>query len=137
VTDNVRKPPRKKDSLLAHCLLRATLASQPADVEHLSKWAALRAVAKVTPMASRVAAFVVMWAVAMREEGLDSYSITKYQRYWKENERQAYRLQEDFRELWPEYETPNELACQLLDQIDGRISKREVVSLPVHLQVVA
>jgi hypothetical protein len=32
---------------------------------------------------------------------------TEYLRYWNENERLApYRLQNEFRDLWPEFETP-------------------------------
>jgi hypothetical protein len=69
---------------------------------------------KVTPKASRVAGFITLWATAMRIEERDSFSITEYQRYWNESERQAYRRQVEFRELWPEYETPNELANQIL-----------------------
>lgn len=92
---------------------------------------------KVTPKASRVAAFIVQWAVGMRDEGHDEYSITEYQRYWSENERQAYRLQKEFRELWPEYETPNELARQLVKYLDGRIGKLDAASLPMKLQVTA
>ena len=37
-------------------------------------------------------------------------------RFWKETERNAYRLQREFRELWPEFETPNELAGRLLGE---------------------
>jgi hypothetical protein len=97
----------------------------------------MRVGVKVTPKASRVAAFIVQWAVGMRDEGQDEYSITQYQRYWSENERQAYRLQKEFRELWPEYETPNELAWQLVKYLQGRISPRDVASLPMKLQVTA
>ena len=52
--------------------------------ERLSKWAALKAGAKVTPKAARVGAFIIFWAVAMKIEGLDEFSITEYQRYWHE-----------------------------------------------------
>jgi hypothetical protein len=107
------------------------------NAERLSKWSAMRVGVKVTPKASRVAAFIVQWAVGMRDEGQDEYSITEYQRYWSENERQAYRLQKEFRELWPEYETPNELARQLVQYLDGRIGGRDVASLPMKLQVTA
>ena len=107
------------------------------NAERLSKWSAMRVGVKVTPKASRVAAFIVQWAVGMRDEGEDEYSITEYQRYWSENERQAYRLQKEFRELWPEYETPNELARQLVKYLDGRVSTRDVASLPMKLQVTA
>lgn len=105
--------------------------------ERLSKWAAVKAVAKVTPKATRVASFIVMWAAAMLDEGVDQYSITEYQRYWIEGERQTYRLQSEFRELWPEFETPNELAQQILKQLDPSTSKREIAMLPMRLMVQA
>jgi hypothetical protein len=92
---------------------------------------------KVTPKSSRVATFIVLWSVAMVEESRDEYSITEYQRYWNEGERQAYRLQKEFRELWPEFETPNELARQVVELLDRKISKRDAASLPLNLQVTA
>lgn len=92
---------------------------------------------KVTPKASRVATFIVLWAVAMRDEKRDSYSITEYQRYWNENERQAYRVQREFRELWWEFETPDELARQVVKHLDAKVRKRDAASLPLKLQVTA
>ena len=91
--------------------------------------------AKVTPKASRVPSFIVQWAVAMRDEGVDEYSITEYQRYWYEGERQTYRLQKEFRELWPEFETPNELARQIVKYLDAKLSRREIATLPSTLQI--
>jgi hypothetical protein len=105
--------------------------------ERLSKWAALKAAARVTPKASRVAAFIVMWAVAMRDEAADEYSITEYQRYWSEGERQAYRAQGEFRDLWPEFDTPNEFARQIIKHLDARTSRRDIATLPSRLQVTA
>ena len=67
---------------------------------------------------------------ARRGRGRILNTAMEYQRYWSENERQAYRLQKEFRELWPEYETPNELARQLVEYLDGRVSTRDVASLP-------
>jgi hypothetical protein len=139
---------KKKDSILAHCIGRAVIAefggydlaveTLGEKAERLTKWGALKAVAKVTPKASRVGGFIVMWAVAMRDEGRDEYTITEYQRYWDESERQTYRLQKEFRELWPEYETPNELARQIVKLVDAKLaSKRQIVSLPTQLQMVA
>jgi hypothetical protein len=139
---------KKKDSILAHCIGRAVIAEFGGydlaverlgeKAEQLTKWGALKAVAKVTPKASRVGGFIVMWAVAMRDEGRDEYTITEYQRYWNESERQAYRLQREFRELWPEYETPNELALQIVKLVDAKLaSRRQIVSLPTQLQMVA
>lgn len=147
MTASVRKPDRRRDSLLAHCIARAVIHEQGGideavaaygpKAERLSKWAAVKAVAKVTPKATRVASFIVMWAAAMLDEGVDQYSITEYQRYWIEGERQTYRLQSEFRELWPEFETPNEFAQQILKQLDPSTSKREIAMLPMRLMVQA
>jgi hypothetical protein len=103
--------------------------------ERLSKWSALKFAAKVTPKVSRVSGFIIQWAIAMRDEDVEQYSITQYQKYWNEGERQAYRLQNEFREIWPEYETPHELASQIVVHLDGKLSKREIASLPMTLQV--
>ncbi|HEY7198260.1 MAG TPA: hypothetical protein VH306_13830 [Gaiellaceae bacterium] len=91
---------------------------------------------KATPKGSRVATFIILWATAMGVEGLDSLSITEFQRYWNENERRAYRLQNEFRELWPEYDTPNELARMLVDQV-GTARPAEVAMLPGKVHVTA
>jgi hypothetical protein len=136
----------KKDSVLAHCLVRALAHNEGGtdallerfgkDVEGVSKWAAVKAAAKATPLASRVAGFIVQWAVAMQMDEKDEYSITEYQRFWSENERKAYRLQAEFRHLWPEFETPNELAGQIAKYLDAkRMDKKDVATLPLRLQV--
>jgi hypothetical protein len=135
----------KTDSLLAHCLVRAVIAEEGGleaatqklgpRAERLSKWAAVKVAAKVTPKASRVAAFIVMWAAAMMDEQADEFSITAYERYWHEGERQTYRLQKEFRELWPEFETPNELARLVVRQVDEKLSKRDIATLPARLMV--
>lgn len=136
----------RRDSILAHCITRAVIDREggaEAAVEKYgvnsgaSKWDAIKLAARVTPKAGRVSGFIVAWAIGMRAAGTDEFSITEYQRYWHENERQAYRLQKEFRDLWPEYETPNELARQLVQWIDEKASKRDVVSMPTQLQVVA
>lgn len=97
--------------------LDSAKAKYDESAERWSTWSKLRAVTKATPMASRVATFTVCWAIAMQDEGSDGYSITEYMRYWNENERQAYRVQNEFRELWEEYGTPNELAQQILRKV--------------------
>jgi hypothetical protein len=98
----------------------------------VSNWAAARA----APKAVRVAGFIVAWAFAMREEGRAEYTITEYQRYWREGERQAYRSQKEFRELWPEFETPNELAAQIVKHVDGKLAK-DRGKLPLSVVVMA
>jgi hypothetical protein len=133
------------DTILGHCIARAVIgdaggldaakAKYGENAERWSTWSKLRAVTKATPKASRVASFIVCWAIAMQEEERDSYSITEYQRYWNENERQAYRLQNEFRDLWPEFETPNELAEQIVRHVKERLSKRDVAKLPTTLRV--
>ncbi len=126
----------KKDSLLAHCIARAVIHEQGGleaavakygpNAERMSKWRATATAVRVTPKASRVAGFIILWATAMRVDELDTFSITEYQRCWNESERQAYRRQVEFRELWPEYETPNELASQIVAYLRKRgESKRE------------
>jgi hypothetical protein len=141
VTKSVRD--KKRDSLLAHCLLRAMVAAlggwdkaearfEAGDLK-VNAWMGVKA----TPKASRVATFVVLWAIGMRDEGRDSYSITEYQRYWNEGERQAYRVQSEFRELWPEFETPNELARQIVRYLDVKVCKRDAATLPMKVQVTA
>jgi hypothetical protein len=142
-----RRPDPRKDSLLAHCIARTVIHEQGGieaatekygpTAERLSKWSAVKVVAKVTPKASRVAGFITMWGIAMMLEGRDDYSITEYERYWSEGERQTYRLQKEFRDLWPEFDTPNELASVILKQIDRKASKRDVATLPMRLMVTA
>jgi hypothetical protein len=76
----------------------------------------------------------------MRSEKRHEYTITEYARFWNETERQAYRLQREFRELWPEYETPNELAHQILKQTDLRLEDDALGKprpFPVSVQVTA
>lgn len=145
VTESVSKRDRRRDSLLAHCVARAVIHDQGGidtavemygpRAERLSKWAAVKAAAKVTPKASRVAAFIVMWAAAMMDEEAHEFSITEYERYWHEGERQTYRLQKEFRELWPEYETPNELARLVIRHVDEKLTKRDIATLPARLMV--
>ena len=118
-----------------HGGIDAAVERYGARAERLSKWSALKVTARVTPKASRVAAFIVMWAVAMRDEGRGDYSITEYMRYWAEGERQTYRLQGEFRDLWPEFETPDELAAKIVRHIDAKVSKTEIAMLPTRLMV--
>lgn len=135
------------DTLLGHCIARAVIQDAGGldaakerygeNAERWSTWSKLRAVTKATPKASRVATFIVLWAMAMQDERRDGYSITEYMRYWNEGERQAYRVQNEFRELWTEFETPNELAQQILRNARARLAKKDVQKLMTSLQVVA
>jgi hypothetical protein len=104
------------------------------DFAATSKWKQMKLMMKVTPKASRVAAFVIQWAWAMRDERRDSFTITEFQRYWNEGERQAYRHQAEFRELWPEFETPDELARQVVPHLNDKL---DATTLPAKVAVVA
>ena len=138
---------RKQDTLLAHCIARALIedaggldaakekyGEDASSLAAQSKWRQVRLLLKVTPKASRVAGFIILWTLAMKAEGRDSYTISEYQRYYNENERKAYRDQAEFRELWGEFETPNELAAQILPQLKGKL---DVPKLPSTVRVVA
>ncbi len=124
---------KRQDSLLSHCIARAIVAEVGGEEEArrrwgdsaegfaaASRWERMRLTTRVTPKASRVAAFVVLWAWAMKDEGRDSFTITEFQRYYAVNERHAYRDQADFRELWPQFETPDELARQVIPHLRSR-----------------
>jgi hypothetical protein len=138
---------RKQDTLLAHCIARAVIddaggldaakekyGDDGSTFVAQSKWRQVRLLLKVTPKASRVAGFIILWALAMKGEGRDAYTISEFRRYYNENERKAYRDQAEFRELWPEFETPNELAGQILPQLRGKL---DATKLPSSVMVVA
>jgi hypothetical protein len=138
---------RRQDSLLAHCIARAVIADaggldgakekwgeDAAGLKQAGKWQQMKVAVRATPRASRVAGFIVMWAWAMKDEKRDGYSITEYQRYWNENERKAYRLQADFRDLWPEFETPDDLARQVVPHLR---SKKDAATMHMTVPVVA
>lgn len=116
------------DSLIVHCLSRAVIAANGWEKSEAEARAGTLKVnqwigARVAPKATRVALFIGSWAAAMRTEGRDEYTITEYARFWSDSERHAYRLQREFRELWPEFETPNELARQIVAQADLKLEK--------------
>jgi hypothetical protein len=94
----------------------------------------MRLTVKAAPKASRVAAFIVLWALAMKDEKRDEYTITEFQRYYNEGERTAYRNQAEFRELWTEFETPNELARQIVPHLRGKV---DATKLPSSVVVTA
>ena len=131
------------DTILGHCVARALLAEAGIEPgkgvygEGVSKWEAMRATVRVTPKAMRVATFIVLWSVGMREVGRDSYSLAEYQERWNESERTAFRLQSEFRELWREYPTPDEIAHSVVKHLDARVSAKEAARLPMTIQVEA
>jgi hypothetical protein len=103
------------------------------DVKGDGRLAATYAAVKATPMASRVAAFVALWATALLDLDTDTLGPEAYARWAAESPRTVYRRLADFRELWPEYELPNELARLLADEAKRRGSRRADPSLALAL----
>lgn len=108
----VGAPGGRRDTLLGHCLLRASLQ----DVKGDGRLAATMAVVKATPKASRVAAFVVLWATALVDLDVDELGVEAYAAWAAESRATTYRRLADFRELFPEQDTPNALARLLADE---------------------
>ena len=119
----------KRDTLLAHCLVRAMLVEHGGDREaivaasergeRLGRWQATRLAMKVTPRASRVAGFVVLWALALDEHGEELGPETFVE--WSFDSRATvYRRLADFRELFPEFDTPTPIARKLLEEAKRR-----------------
>lgn len=100
------------ESLLQQCLLRAALGHVQGD----SRIASSFAVVKATPRASRVAALIAMWAIALDDLEREHLGAEEYAAWASESRATVYRRLADFRELWPEYDTPNELAALLVEE---------------------
>lgn len=120
------------ETLLGQCLVRAMLATGVTDPSKATKWLAM----KVTPKASRVAKFCVLWADAMKANGGEplGHRVPGDRRYTSgieayiargySSRAKAYRDQAEFRELFPEYETPDTIGLALLAALDrGEVRK--------------
>jgi hypothetical protein len=93
---------------------------------------AYRLTVGATPKASRVASFVVLWAMALEDLGNDDLTLTEWKRWSNESERSAWRHLAEFRELFPEFETPTPLAVQLRRELRRRkLSTVAAMNLPV------
>lgn len=131
------KKARKLETLLGQCLLRAALPIAEASKIDLNakrgqKLKAMKLAARAVPKGSRVAAFVVEWAIALNEIEGDELTLTEFQRWANESERTAWRRLAEFRELFTEYETPTPLAEQILRQLRRRnLSTTAAMNLPV------
>jgi hypothetical protein len=134
----------KLDTILGHCLMRAAIADAggpeaakekyPAGaVGGRHRWQALKVMAKVTPRASRVAAFVSLWGVALYDLERDEISVDEYAEWANEARATAFRRASEYRELWPDVEI-NELARQVRDYVRKH---RSVQRSPNRLMSVA
>jgi hypothetical protein len=134
----------KLDTILGHCLMRAAIAEAggpeaakekyPAGaVGGRHRWQALKVMAKVTPRASRVAAFISLWGVALYDLERDEISVDEYAEWANEARATAFRRASEYRELWPDVEI-NELARQVRDYVRKH---RSVQRSPNRLMSVA
>jgi hypothetical protein len=120
-----RKPSRTRDSLLAHCIARAVIARQGGieaaserygpKAERLPKRIAYRDTILATGKATRVCTFLVMWALALDELDRDEISVEDYYRWANASSSSAYKLRDDYRDLFPDAPDPNAVARPLRD----------------------
>ena len=136
----------KTDTILAHCIARAVRADaggedaarakyrDNAEALQASKWKAFRVAAKVTPRASRVAAFVSLWGLALDDLDRDELTVEEYAEWANEARATAFRRAADYRELWPDVDV-NELGRRVRDHIRShrqlRRTPNALVSIPV------
>lgn len=117
------------DSILGHCMKRATLARLTPDKRYVGAFAVLR----TTPKAARCAALIAMWATALVELERDTIGVEEYAEWAFESRRTVYRRLIEFREIWPEYHTPNELAVAVAQVMRERDLRVASPSLPVAI----
>jgi hypothetical protein len=136
----------KTDTILAHCIARAVVADAGGEeaaragygdsAEGLqgSKWKAFRAAAKVTPRASRVAAFIALWGLALDDLDRDELTVDEYAEWASEARATAFRRAADYRELWGDVDL-NELGRRVRDHVRSHRQLRRtptaLVSIPI------
>jgi hypothetical protein len=136
----------KTDTILAHCLARAMIADAggneaaqekygaEGEVLRANQWQAFKLAAKVTPRASRVAAFISLWGLALDDLDRDELSVEEYAEWANESRATAFRRAAEYRELWPDREV-NDLARRVRDHVRShrqlRRTPNALVSIPV------
>ncbi len=120
----------KTDTILAHCIARAVIVDaggeeaarvtfgDNAEALRGSKWRAFRLAARATPRASRVAAFIALWGLALYDLDRDELTVDEYAEWASESRATAFRRQAEYRELWDDdHEDVNELARLVRDHV--------------------
>lgn len=135
----------KTDTILAHCIARAMIAdaggAEGAEAKYglessgrASRWEAFRVAAKVTPRASRVAAFISLWGLALDELDRDQLTVDEYAEWANEARATAFRRAADYRELWPDVDV-NNLGRSVRDHVRAhrqfRRNANALVSIPL------
>lgn len=65
----------------------------------------------------RTAAAVVQWTIAQQDLGHEP-TVEEVAAWWKESRATWFRRQADFRELFPDQETPSAIAANLIAQME-------------------
>src|SRR6266498_1013734 len=138
----------KTDTILAHCIARAVIADaggeeaaqarygEQAEALRASKWQSFKVAAKVTPRASRVAAFIGLWGLALDDLDRDELTVDEYAEWANEARATAFRRAAEYREMWPEFEV-NELGRRVRDHVRSHRELRRhpnsLMSIPVAI----
>ena len=138
----------KTDTILAHCIARAVIAEaggeeaakgrygERAEALRASKWQSFKVAAKVTPRASRVAAFIALWGLALDDLDRDELTVDEYSEWANESRATAFRRAAEYRELWRDVDV-NELGRRVRDYVrshrDVRRRPAALTSIPVAI----
>ena len=117
----------KADTLLGQCILRAgrvfvdeqIAAGRDPEVP-ATRRDILRASWYSTKLGSAVTTLIVEWALALDELAVDELPTEKFVAWSASSRATVYRRLDDFRRVWPEHHTPNELARLVLDEARRR-----------------
>ena len=136
----------KTETILAHCIARAVIASAGGEeaaqakygteAERLraSKWQSFKVAAKATPRASRVAAFISLWGLALDDLDRDELTVDEYAEWANESRATAFRRAAEYRELWGEVDV-NELGRRVRDHVRAhrelRCRPNDLVQIPI------
>lgn len=138
----------KTDTILAHCIARAVVADaggeeaakarygEQAEALRASKWQSFKAAAKVTPRASRVAAFISLWGLALDDLDRDELTVDEYAEWANESRATAFRRAAEYRELWADVDV-NELGRRVRDYVrlhrEVRRRPNALTSIPIAI----
>lgn len=129
--------PVRTDTVLAQCVLRAGAAIVREDLaagrdpdSPATRRESIRTIWRSTNEGSKVAALIVMWALALQDLGRDEIGVEEFAQWQAQSRMTAYRRLAEFRRLWPEYDTPNELA-RVLVRYAGDQQPSPMVAIPV------
>jgi hypothetical protein len=116
-----------QETLLGVCTLRAAHVygnelierGRPADAP-ATRRETIHGVWRSTIVGSKVCALIVLWAIALNELDVDELRVEQFVEWSTDSRATVHRRLHEFRELFPEHETPNELARLVADEARRR-----------------